>query len=77
MLAASILVSSPATAEAAATNARQQADRYQDLVKTDAVSKQDTDTFVNQAASTSAAVRSAQANVQRLKELQGFEKVCA
>ena len=66
-----------ATAEANATNARSQADRYQDLVKTDAVSKQDTDTFVNQAASTSAAVRSAQANVQRLKELQGFQKVFA
>jgi len=66
-----------ATAEANATNARMQADRYQDLVKTDAVSRQDTDTFVNQAASTSAAVRSAQANVQRLKELQGFQKVYA
>ena len=46
-------------------------------MKSDAVSQQDTDTFVNQAASTSAAVRSAQANVQRLKELQGFEKVYA
>ena len=66
-----------ATATSNATNARQQAERYSDLVKTDAVSQQDTDTFVNQAASTSAAVRSAQANVQRLKELQGFEKVYA
>ena len=46
-------------------------------MKSDSVSKQDTETFVNQAASTSAAVRSAQANVQRLKELQGFEKVYA
>ena len=66
-----------ATAEATANNARIQADRYSGLVKSDAVSQQDTDTFVNQAASTSAAVKSAQANVQRLKELQSFEKVYA
>ena len=66
-----------ATAQATANNAHTQAERYQDLVKSDAVSKQDTETFINQAASTSAAVRSAQANVQRLKELQGFEKVYA
>lgn len=66
-----------ATAEATANNARTQAERYQDLVKSDAVSKQDTETFTNQAASTSAAVRSAQANVQRLKELQAFERVYA
>jgi RND family efflux transporter MFP subunit len=65
------------TAEATANNARIQADRYTGLVKTDAVSKQDTDTFVNQAAATAAAVKSAQANVQRLKELQSFEKVYA
>jgi RND family efflux transporter MFP subunit len=66
-----------ATSEANAGNAQTQAERYQDLVKSDAVSKQDTETFTTQAASTSAAVRSAQANVQRLKELQGFEKVYA
>jgi RND family efflux transporter MFP subunit len=66
-----------ATADANANNARIQADRYTGLVKTDAVSKQDTDTFVNQAAATAAAVKSAQANVQRLKELQAFEKVYA
>jgi RND family efflux transporter MFP subunit len=65
------------TAEANANNARIQADRYTDLVKTDAVSHQDTDTFVNQAAATAAAVKSAQANMQRLKELQQFEKVYA
>ena len=66
-----------ATAQAMANNAHIQADRYTDLVKTEAVSQQDTDTFVNQAASTAASVRSAQANVQRLKELQSFEKVYA
>ncbi|HTB98052.1 MAG TPA: efflux RND transporter periplasmic adaptor subunit [Terracidiphilus sp.] len=66
-----------ATSQATANNAKTQADRYSDLVKSNAVSQQDTDTFVNQAASTSSAVRSAQANVQRLKELQAFEKVYA
>jgi RND family efflux transporter MFP subunit len=65
------------TAEATANNARIQADRYTGLVKTDAVSRQDTDTFVNQATATAAAVKSAQANVQRLRELQSFEKVYA
>jgi RND family efflux transporter MFP subunit len=65
------------TSQATANNARIQADRYTGLVKTDAVSHQDTDTFVNQAAATSAAVKSAQANVQRLKELQSFEKIYA
>ncbi len=65
------------TAQANAGNAKTQADRYQGLVGSDAVSQQDTDTFVTQAASTSSAVHSAQANVQRLKELQGFEKVYA
>jgi RND family efflux transporter MFP subunit len=66
-----------ATAEATANNAHIQADRYSDLVKSNAVSRQDTDTFVNQAAGTAAAVRSAQANVQRLHELVSFEKVYA
>jgi multidrug efflux pump subunit AcrA (membrane-fusion protein) len=65
------------TAQATANNARIQADRYTGLVKSNAVSQQDTDTFVNQAAATAAAVKSAQANVQRLKELQSFEKVYA
>ncbi len=66
-----------ATAEANANNARIQADRYSDLVKSNAVSRQDTDTFVNQAAATASAVHSAQANVQRLTEIQSFEKVYA
>ena len=66
-----------ATAQANANNAHIQAERYTGLVKSDAVSRQDTDTFVNQAAATAAAVRSAQANVQRLHELQSFEKVYA
>lgn len=65
------------TAETNASNARIQAARYQDLLKSNAVSKQDTDTFVTQAASTSAQARSAQANVQRLEQLVAFEKVYA
>ena len=65
------------TAEATANNAHIQAKRYADLVQSDAVSRQDTDTFVNQADATAASVRSAQANVQRLKELQSFEKIYA
>lgn len=66
-----------ATAQATANNARIQAQRYSKLIQSNAVSKQDTDTFVNQAAATSAAVRSAQANVNRLRQLQSFEKVYA
>jgi len=63
------------TAQATSNNARIQAERYKGLVASNAVSQQDTDTFVNQAASTAAQVHSAEANVQRLKELQSFEKV--
>jgi len=65
------------TAQANANNARIQAARYTGLVQSDAVSRQDTDTYVNQAASTAAQVRSAQANVERLRQLQSFEKVYA
>ncbi|MGD0801643.1 MAG: efflux RND transporter periplasmic adaptor subunit [Terracidiphilus sp.] len=65
------------TAQANANNARIQADRYSGLVLSNAVSRQDTDTFVNQAAATASQVKSAQANVSRLQELQSFEKVYA
>jgi RND family efflux transporter MFP subunit len=66
-----------ATAAANAANAKIQAERYKGLVTSDAVSRQDTDTFTTQAASTSSAVRSAQANLDRLKQLQSFEKIYA
>ncbi|MGO9436168.1 MAG: efflux RND transporter periplasmic adaptor subunit [Terracidiphilus sp.] len=66
-----------ATAKATANNAHIQADRYSGLVASNAVSQQDTDTFVNQAAATASSVRSAEANMQRLRELQSFEKVYA
>jgi RND family efflux transporter MFP subunit len=65
------------TAEATAGLAKTNSTRYQGLLTQNAVSKQDTDTFVSQAASTSSAVQSAQANVQRLEELQSFEKIYA
>ena len=65
------------TAEANAKNAHATAQRYQGLVTTNAVSQQDTETFANQATATASAVKSAQANVDRLKELQSFEKVYA
>lgn len=65
------------TAETNAGNAKTQAERYKGLVTADAVSQLDTDTFVTQAASTSSAVKSARANVQRLKELQSFERIYA
>ena len=66
-----------ATAEATAGLAKTNAERYQDLLKSDAVSKQDTDTFVTQQTSTSTQVKSAIANVQRLQELVAFEKIYA
>ena len=56
-----------ATAEANAGLAKINSGRYQGLLTQNAVSKQDTDTFVSQAESTSSTVRSAQANVQRLE----------
>lgn len=65
------------TAQTNAGNAKVQADRYTGLVKSDAVSQIDTDTFTTQAASTSSAVKSSEANLQRLLEMQSFEKVYA
>ncbi len=53
------------------------ANRYSDLLKQDAVSQQDTDNAVNDLAARSTAVKSAQANVDRLKQLVAFEKVYA
>ena len=65
------------TAQTNAANAHTQSDRYQELVKTDSVSQLDTDNFKTQAAAGDTAVKSARANVQRLSELVGFEKVYA
>jgi RND family efflux transporter MFP subunit len=66
-----------ATAQANASNAKIQSTRYQDLLKNNAVSAQDTDTFTTAAASTSTQVQSAVANVQRLEQLVGFENIYA
>ena len=66
-----------ATAQANAHNAQIQSARYQDLLKSNAVSAQDTDTFTTQAKSTDTQVQSALANVQRLEQLVGFENVYA
>jgi RND family efflux transporter MFP subunit len=66
-----------ATAEANASYAKSQASRYTDLLASNAVARQDTENFVTQAASTTTQVKSAQANVQRLEELTGFEKIYA
>ncbi|MGA7244833.1 MAG: efflux RND transporter periplasmic adaptor subunit [Terracidiphilus sp.] len=65
------------TASANAKNAHSQAQRYQGLVDSNAVSQQDTETFTNQATATASAVKSAQSNVERLKQLVSFEKVYA
>jgi RND family efflux transporter MFP subunit len=66
-----------ATAQTNAGNAKVQSDRYSGLVKSDAVSQFDTDTYTTQAAATSSAVKSAEANLGRLREMQSFEKVYA
>ena len=66
-----------ATAESNAGYAKTTAKRYQDLLQSDAVSRQDTENFTTQAQSSNAAVKAQLANVQRLEELQSFEKIYA
>jgi RND family efflux transporter MFP subunit len=66
-----------ATAIANAGYAKQQAQRYTDLLAQNAVATQDTENFVTQQAATNTQVKSAQANVDRLNQLTGFEKIYA
>lgn len=66
-----------ATAEANVKLAGITAQRYQELLKTDAVSKQDVDNYTGDYAAKQAMVQSAQANVQRLEELEAFKHVYA
>ncbi len=66
-----------ATAIANAGFANKQARRYSELLQSNAVATQDTENFVTQQTSTNTQVRSAQANMQRLEALVGFEKVYA
>jgi RND family efflux transporter MFP subunit len=51
--------------------------RYQNLLKTNSVSKQETDVAMSDAAAKKAAVDASTANVRRLEQLQSFEKVYA
>lgn len=51
--------------------------RFTDLLKTDAVSQQDTDNATSDTKAKLTMVKSAQANVNRLEQLQGFEKIVA
>jgi RND family efflux transporter MFP subunit len=53
------------------------AERYVNLFKTDSVAKQDVDNAVQAAAANAATVKSATANMSRLQQLVGYEKVYA
>lgn len=53
------------------------AERYQNLLKQDSVSKQETDVAVSGAAAKRASVEAAEANVRRLQQLQSFEQIYA
>src|SRR3984885_8741125 len=66
-----------ATAEANLNLSQITATRYEDLLKTDSVAKQDTDNAMGDLAAKQATVQSSQANVRRLEELQAFEKIYA
>jgi RND family efflux transporter MFP subunit len=65
------------TAEANHRIAQITATRYQDLLNTDSVAKQDVDNAVANMQSTQAQVQAAQDNVKRLEALQAFEKIYA
>jgi len=66
-----------ATAQANASLSRITATRFQELIKTDGVSKQEVDNAVGDLAAKEATVNSAEANVRRLQELEGFKHVTA
>jgi RND family efflux transporter MFP subunit len=53
------------------------ATRYQDLIKTDGVSKQEVDNAVGDYAAKKASLQSAEANVRRLEELESFKHIYA
>ena len=65
------------TARANLRQAQITADRWLALLQTDSVSKQETDQAVSALNATKATVDSNAANVRRLKQLQGFERVSA
>jgi RND family efflux transporter MFP subunit len=66
-----------ATAEANQKIADLTAERWRNLRASDSVSKQEADEKISLAASGDAQMQAARANVQRLRELSGFEKVIA
>ena len=65
------------TAQANYTLSQTTAIRYQDLAKSDSVSKQDVDNAQGDFAAKKAMVASAQSNVKRLEEIQSWEKIYA
>lgn len=65
------------TAEANLKLAEITADRYSGLLKQDSIAKQDVDTAVQNAAARGSAVKSAQANVNRIQQMVAFEKIYA
>jgi len=66
-----------ATAEANLRLAEITRNRYQDLLKTHAVSQQDVDNYVGTYNANKAIVDASQANVKQLEALQSFEKIYA
>jgi RND family efflux transporter MFP subunit len=66
-----------ATSQANARLAETTATRYQDLMKTDSVSRQDVDNAIGAYDARKAEVNSAEANVRRLEDLQKFKTVVA
>jgi RND family efflux transporter MFP subunit len=65
------------SAQSNAALAKVTADRYQGLLKQNAVSQQDTDNAVAELRAREAAVTSAEANVKRLEQMVSFERVVA
>ncbi len=66
-----------ATAQANLHLSEVTAARYQELLKSDSVSKQDTDNATSDLAAKQTTLQSAQANLKRLQDLQSFEKIYA
>ncbi|HET9994785.1 MAG TPA: efflux RND transporter periplasmic adaptor subunit [Candidatus Acidoferrum sp.] len=65
------------TSQANANLSRITATRYQELIKTDGVSKQEVDNAVGDMEAKLATVKSAEANVRRLEELESFKHIYA
>jgi RND family efflux transporter MFP subunit len=66
-----------ATAQANQEIAQITAERWKKLLAKNAVSQQEADQFTSDFSARQSALSSAQANVRRLQQLQGFEKICA